>query len=98
MCATSTAAANSWADLTFVVPRLEPPRAGLTNNGYPSAAAFFSNSARWDFHSFFLTTKPGTTFIPWDAKIGLAKDLSIATALARTPLPTYAMFAISQKP
>ena len=33
-----------------------------------------------------------------DAKIGLAKDLSIATALAKTPLPTYAILAISQKP
>ena len=33
------AAAKSCADLTLVVPRLEPPRAGFTKSGYSNAAA-----------------------------------------------------------
>jgi hypothetical protein len=36
--------------------------------------------------------------IPWEAKIGFANDLSIATADARTPEPTYGISAISNKP
>ena len=37
------AEAKSSADLTFVVPRLEPPRAGFTKSGNCNAAALFSN-------------------------------------------------------
>ena len=43
-------------------------------------------------------TKPSATLIPWAAKIGLANDLSIATADAKTPEPTNGISAISRSP
>ena len=45
-----------------------------------------------------LSTIPGATARPCEAKIGFANDLSIATAEASTPEPTYGIFIISHKP
>ena len=63
------------------MPRLEPPRAGLTKTGN-------AKSSIATCLSLLVTTIPSATFMPAAAKIGLAKDLSIATAEAKTPLPT----------
>ena len=65
MSACSTAAVNSAADLTFVVPRLEPLLAGLTNSGY---LRLLGSSNFED-----VTTVPGATFKPADAKLALHK-------------------------
>ena len=55
-------------------------------------------AAALDFQTPSLTTIPGTVAMSWEANIGLANDLSIATADARTPEPTYGISAISSSP
>ena len=87
-CASVMAAASASIDLTFVVPREDPPRAGFTNTGSPSASTSFVTPALLASHSDFFTTIPGAVAMPWELKIGFAKDLSIATAEAKTPDPT----------
>ena len=54
--------------------------------------------AALDFQAPAFTTTPGAVAMSCDAKIGLANDLSIATADARTPEPTYGISAISRSP
>ena len=65
------------------MPMLEPPRAGLTKTGSPSAATASRSTG-----SPSRTSTDGATARPSARSSTLATCLSMAAALASTPLPT----------
>ena len=82
--------------LTLLTPIDEPMLAGLTNIGKPNS--LMARSIAEFASSVSLTVKNFCWAMPFADMICLATDLSIATALAKTPEPTYATCASSSKP
>jgi hypothetical protein len=74
--------------LTLLTPIDEPILAGLMNIGKPSS--LMARSIAELESSVSLTVTNFCCAMPFAAMICLATDLSIATALAKTPEPTYA--------
>ncbi len=90
---------------------LEPPLAGLTNNGQPSSAmssrtrlastvpaAAASSAGVNPGQSRAVTTTYGPSGRPLAAKTRFMYSLSMLTALASTPAPTYGTPASSSRP
>ncbi len=92
--ASAIASASSSGSLALDVPRLEPPLAGLTNSGQPSASISSATLAcalvggSLTGQSASCTTTCGPTGSPLAAKISFMYSLSMLTALASTPAPT----------
>ena len=87
--ARSTAAAKSASRRTTLIPTLEPSRAGLTTHGKPKGQRA-SSPAR--------TVRLRATGTPLSRMTDLNRSLSIASAEAVTPAPTYATPASSSRP
>ena len=81
------------------MPTLDPRFAGLTNTGYPSCPVTRAITvAGADIHSSRSTTRYFACGNPRAANTSLATALSMPTAEASTPAPTYGMLASSSSP
>ncbi len=85
--ARSRACGSSAQSRTLDTPMLEPSRAGLTNTGSPNR----SRSRGETSHCPLRSTTSSATARPAAAAIFLVYSLSMLSALAATPLPTYGM-------
>src|SRR5262249_37049174 len=87
--ASSTAGSSSSSERTFEIPTEEPSCAGLTNTGYPNGfcTGLLARSA---------TCR--VTGIAWSRTTYLKTSLSMQSAEASTPGPTYATSASSSIP
>ena len=80
------------------MPMLDPARAGLTNTGHDSACTASMAAALSRSHSLSVITVYGPTGSPADARSTFITCLSIITADAVTPDPTYLTSARSSSP
>ena len=81
------------------MPTLDPPRAGLTNTGQSSAVPTPRPRARVALPlARSVRRRAAPTGSPAEARTIFMYALSIPTAEARTPDPTYRMPAISNSP
>ena len=96
--AISSAASSSAQSCTFVTPTDEPARAGLTNTGRPSPRARRSQSSRSRAHDARVTDTHGATATPAPCSTVFVKCLSMPSADASTPLPTYGRPSSSSSP
>src|SRR5271168_3149668 len=97
--ASSSAAGKSAARRTLVMPTDEPSVAGFTNTGKRNlrATAFFTASG-FACHSARMTTRHSTTGIRASRNRRFCTSLSMPTAEASTPEPTYGTPASSSSP
>ncbi len=89
LSASSTARASSAGPVTRETPMEDPMLAGLTNRGQGSPPAAVSGSSLTACHCRRVNQTPGTTGMPSAAKARLMATLSMPTAEAATPEPTY---------
>ena len=96
--ASSTAATTAFFEYTFVMPREDPARAGLTKTGKPRLVTRAKASSRRSRQSRSVITVQSPTGRPADRSAAFMKPLSIASADASTPDPTYGTPCISSRP
>ena len=96
----STAFASSASSRTFVIPTDEPAHAGFTKTGTPSPSIRVTIDARdaGDVHSARESATYLTCGSPAAANAAFMKILSIPTAEAATPHPTYGTPSASKSP
>ncbi|MEY4010630.1 MAG: hypothetical protein RLZZ93_1322 [Actinomycetota bacterium] len=94
--ALSTAATSSSGEETLDTPTDDPMFAGFTNRSVVDS--FHSTNRSFGEHSSWWSVVEPTWGIPAAAKRRFAMPLSIASALASTPLPTYGTPASSRSP
>jgi hypothetical protein len=83
------AAPRSSHDVTLDTPTLEPARAGFTNTGRPSSSDPLRTDSGSSRHRYAVTVCHGATGMPACCRTVFVKCLSMPSALASTPLPTY---------
>ena len=96
--AASMAASSAAGSDTLVMPMLDPARAGLTNTGQDRPCTASIAAALSRSHSLSVITVYGPTGSPAEPSSTFITCLSIITADAVTPDPTYLTSARSSRP
>ena len=96
--AASIAVSSPSGSATRVMPMLDPARAGLTNTGHDRPCTASIAAALSRRHSLSVMTTYGPTGSPAAARTTFMTCLSIITADAVTPDPTYLTSARSSRP